>query len=118
MRRKAQYNNYSAENRTEMAKEDENPIDVADPFARRLIVQYLNRRKADVDRLQDALNAGDFDLIRVAGHNMSGSGAAYGLNRVSEVGAALEQAAKSSDSAGIDSLIDQLDKILAAVRLT
>lgn len=118
MGRQAQYDNRAAENRTEMAKEDEKPINVADPFARRLIVQYLKRRKADVDRLQQALQGGDLELIRIAGHNMSGSGSAYGFDQISEVGSALELAANADDTSGIEGLIDQLDRILASIRLT
>ncbi|MDH3441305.1 MAG: Hpt domain-containing protein [Gammaproteobacteria bacterium] len=98
--------------------EKESPIDVADPFSRQLVVQYLGRRKADVDRLRQALVAGDYDLIRVTGHNMSGSGAAYGFGQVSEVGAALERAAKAGDTAGIDGLIDRLNSLLTSIRLT
>ena len=101
-----------------MPKEDDNPMDGVDPFARRLITQYLGRRKADIDQLREAVGVGDFERIRVTGHNMSGSGSAYGLGKVSEVGAALEKAAKAADSAAIRELIDQLDRILSSVRMT
>ena len=101
-----------------MPKEDDNPMDGVDPFARRLITQYLGRRKADIDQLREAVGVGDFERIRVTGHNMSGSGSAYGLGKVSEVGAALEQAAKAADGAAIRELIDQLDRILSSVRMT
>ena len=101
-----------------MPKEEDNPMDGVDPFARRLIEQYLGRRKADIDLLREAVGVGDFERIRVTGHNMSGSGSAYGLGQVSEVGAALEKAAKAGDSAGIGELIDQLDRILSSVRVT
>lgn len=118
--RRARYNKGFAEACTEMVKEDEieSQIDIADPFARQLVIQYLGRRKADVDRLRQALEAGDFELIRVTGHNMSGSGAAYGFGQVSELGAALEQAAKVNDSAVIVGLIDRLNNFLASIRLT
>lgn len=101
-----------------MPKEEDNPIDGVDPFARQLINQYLGRRKADIDLLREAVDVGDFERIRVTGHNMSGSGSAYGLDRVSEVGAALEHAAKAGDSAEIANLIDQLEGILSSVRMT
>lgn len=100
-----------------MPKEDDNPIAGIDPFARRLIVQYLGRRRSDIDRLRKAVGAGDFEQIRLTGHNMSGSGSAYGLDQVSEVGAALEQAAKARDAAEIDELIDRLDGIVASIRM-
>jgi HPt (histidine-containing phosphotransfer) domain-containing protein len=40
-----------------------------------------------------ALERSDYDNVRVLGHNMKGSGAGYGLNRITEIGASLEQAA-------------------------
>lgn len=40
-----------------------------------------------------ALENVDFEVIRNLDHNMKGSGAGYGLNRISELGASLEQAA-------------------------
>ena len=101
-----------------MPKEEDNPMDGVDPFARRLISQYLGRRKADIDLLRKAVGVGDFERIRVTGHNMSGSGSAYGLDQVSEVGAALEKAALAGDGTGIGELIDQLDGILSSVRMT
>lgn len=101
-----------------MAKETETPIDVADPFARRLISQYVTRRKADIASLRRALEEHRFDDIRVTGHNMSGSGSAYGLDRVSEIGAGLEVAAGKGDSAEITRLIDDLHRFVRDLRLT
>lgn len=118
MSRRAQALKGNGEIRTEMASDTENPIDIADPFARRLITQYLERRKADVARLRAALESDDFDLIRVTGHNMSGSGGAYGLDKVSEFGKTLEEAAIAADGQRISELIDRLDHFLATVRLT
>ena len=104
--------------RTEMVNNGDNAIDIADPFARRLISQYLKRRQADLKLLRTALADGNYEHIRIAGHNMSGSGGAYGLEKVSDLGAALEEAAAAADDKRIDDLIDQLDGFLSTVRLT
>ena len=40
-----------------------------------------------------ALERSDYDNVRILGHNMKGSGAGYGFNRITEIGASLEQAA-------------------------
>lgn len=101
-----------------MANETEHPIDIADPFARRLIAQYLDRRRADIDALRAALSEDRFDEIRVSGHNMSGSGSAYGLDRVSAIGAGLEDAARNGDSTEIERLLEDLDRFVRGLRLT
>lgn len=101
-----------------MTDEEELSIDVSDPFARRLIFQYVMRRKADIDLLRSALADGRFSEIQVAGHNLSGSGGAYGLQRVSEIGTALEDAAKVRHTPQVTRLIDELDRYVHALRLT
>jgi len=100
-----------------MANETENAIDIADPFARRLIAKYVDRRKADIDSLRAALIDKRFDDIRLSGHNMSGSGSAYGLDRISEIGAGLEDAASNGDSMEVSRLLDDLDRFIRGLRL-
>jgi len=90
-------------------------IDIEDPFARRLLNQYLERRRADLARLRDALAKSDFASIELTGHNLSGSGAAYGLDTVSELGAELETAAHAADTDAVRSVLDQLEKFVASV---
>lgn len=104
--------------RTEMAKETDNPIDVADPFARRLMVQYLARREGDVTRLREALGEGRFEDIKIAGHNMSGTGSAYGLERVSALGRDIERAAKDRNGPEIERLLAELDGFVRQVKIT
>ena len=59
---------------------------------------YLARRRADVAAIGAALETGDFAAIRTIGHNMKGSGAGYGLEEISAIGARLEEAADAADS--------------------
>ena len=104
--------------RTEMAKETDSPIDVADPFARRLMVQYLGRREDDIVRLRVALGEGRFEDIKIAGHNMSGTGSAYGLDRVSAIGKGIENAATGEDGPEIERLLGDLEKFVHRVRIS
>ena len=90
-------------------------IDIADPFARRLLNQYLERRRADLARLREALDASDFQSIETSGHNLSGSGAAYGLETISHLGADLEQAAQSRHVDRIRDVLDQLERFVIGV---
>lgn len=94
------------------------PIEIADPFARKLVGQYLQNREGDIGRLQDALRRDDFETIRVTGHNLYGSGSAYGLDEVSRIGANLEQAAEQQDSSGVVRLVAELAEFLRTVEVT
>lgn len=93
------------------------PFDIADPFARKLLIQYLDNRKSDVDKLTDALAKSDFDTIRITGHNLYGSGAAYGLEDISFIGAGIESAANSSDGPQIERLIGELTDFLTRLKV-
>jgi len=101
-----------------MNQNSDSPIEVADPFARRLLSQYLERRQTDLRRLRTALAAADFASIQLTGHNLFGSGAAYGLDEVSSIGAKLEQAAKSEQSDRIRVLVDELEQFVNNVTIT
>jgi CheY-like chemotaxis protein len=58
-----------------------------------LVPGFLEGRRRDIDTIAAALERSDFDNVRILGHNMKGSGAGYGFNRITEIGASLEQAA-------------------------
>ncbi len=98
-----------------MKQDADSPINVDDPFARRLLNQYLERRKTDLQRLRVALTEKDFASIQLTGHNLLGSGAAYGLEEVSSLGEKLEQAAKSEQADQISALVDELERFVTKV---
>ena len=58
-----------------------------------LVPGFLEGRRRDIDAIAEALERSDYDNVRILGHNMKGSGAGYGFNRITEIGASLEQAA-------------------------
>lgn len=101
-----------------MNQDADSPINVDDPFARRLLNQYLERRKTDLQRLRVALTEKDFSSIQLTGHNLFGSGAAYGLEEVSALGKKLEQAAKSEQADQISTLVDELERFVTKVTVT
>lgn len=87
-------------------------MEIADPFARRLVGKYLSHRKEDISKLQSALAESDFETIRLTGHNLYGSGSAYGLDEISYIGASIEKAAGDKDAGRIDCLIGELRNFL------
>ena len=93
------------------------PIEITDPFARRLIGKYLQKRKDDIDKLTRALSRSDFETIRITGHNLYGSGAAYGLDDISWIGASIEKAADAENVADIEQSIGELEAFLQRLKV-
>ncbi len=73
---------------------------------------YLARRRSEIQSLRALLSALEFDKIRIAGHNMKGSGGGYGFPKLTELGAAIESAAKLKDSGAIETRIQDLSAYL------
>ncbi len=100
-----------------MARGTDNRIDIADPFARRLMARYLSRREAAVESLRSALAGRDFESIRLTEHNLFGSGGTYGLDRVTRLGTDLEAATQTEHSDAIGQLIDELESYIRQPRV-
>jgi HPt (histidine-containing phosphotransfer) domain-containing protein len=62
--------------------------------------------------MQDALDRVDFDAAIILGHNMRGSGAAYGFQTITDIGAALEQAAEATDNDATRKWVGELSSYL------
>jgi CheY-like chemotaxis protein len=78
---------------------------------------YLEKRRADVGVYRASLDAGDFDAICKLAHKMKGTGGGYGFPRLTELGAALEDAAKLSDAATVKASLEDLVLYLEKVEL-
>ena len=92
------------------------PIEVpVDPALEDLIPDFLAHRRGDVDALRDMLPKEDLAGVARLGHNMKGTGRGYGFDEISEIGDAIEQAAKAERRDEISRLTDRLDKYLARV---
>jgi HPt (histidine-containing phosphotransfer) domain-containing protein len=80
-----------------------------------LVPAFLDNRRREVTAIPAALQAGDYDMIRVLAHNMAGTGVAFGFQSITEIGHAMETAAKASDGVTIkvcaDKLVDYLRRI-------
>ena len=86
---------------------------------RRLIApQFLEAQHLHIVEIQKLMELGDFDAIRQVARRMSGSGSAYGLAGVSEIGRQLEFAGRSRDVANIRSQLASLTRYLSSVDVT
>ncbi len=58
---------------------------------------YLHNCRENVIAMTDALDLADFGTVTILGHNMRGSGGAYGFQTITDIGAALQHAGESAD---------------------
>jgi HPt (histidine-containing phosphotransfer) domain-containing protein len=63
-----------------------------------MVPGFLRNRRQDVITMLDALDRGDFETVESIGHGMKGAGGSYGFQAITDIGAALEQAAGSADA--------------------
>ena len=103
---------YAVRPRPHAAPELEKILLHADPRLRAAIPEYLSRRREDVRRIHAALERSDYDTIRDLAHKMSGTGGGYGFPRITEIGSAMEAAAKQQNAGAIRSQIEELSRYL------
>ena len=73
-----------------------------------LIPPFIENRHADIAAMREALPKGDYAFIQRTGHGMKGAGAGFGFGAVTEIGAAIEQAAKDKNDKDIQKGIEEL----------
>ena len=83
-----------------------------------LVPRFLAHRRADADRLREALERTDFDTVRSIGHAMKGAGTGYGFEEISVIGAALERFARAGDARAARNEVIRLREFLHRVRVT
>ncbi len=82
-----------------------------------LIQKFLTNRKKEVPAMETALAALDFDKVRSISHGMKGAGGSYGFDRITEMAAIIEEAAKSSDASIIQRELPVLSAYLDRVEV-
>ena len=85
---------------------------IVDKDLETLIPGFLQRRREDLEKLREALQAQDVEVLRVTGHSMKGTGGGYGFDRLSALGAAIESSAKGGDLQDIREQVDLLENYL------
>ena len=80
-----------------------------------LVPAYLRNCRKDVITMGHALDRVDFETVTVLGHNMRGSGGAYGFQAITDIGAALQQAGESADADASRKWVGELSSYLDRV---
>ena len=82
-----------------------------------LIPKFMTNRKKEVVTMQAALAAQDYETVRTVAHGMKGAGGSYGFDRITEIAAAVEQAAKAGDASTIECHLPVMSSYLAQVKV-
>ena len=82
-----------------------------------LMPKFLANRKKEVAAMQEALAKQDFETMRKIAHGMKGAGGSYGFDRVAEIAAVIEQAAKIADAVVIQRNLPLLSLYLEQVEV-
>ena len=88
-----------------------------DPDLEDLIPGFLSNRKEDIEKLRTAIKSSSLDDLRSIGHSLKGVGGGYGFQKITEIGAEIENYAKSSNLDEIKKLIEDLDEYLDCVEI-
>jgi signal transduction histidine kinase/DNA-binding response OmpR family regulator/HAMP domain-containing protein len=89
----------------------------ANPKFADLIPEFLQNRRQDVIAMLDALDRGDFETVESLGHGMKGAGGSWGFQAITDIGAALEQAAESADTDASRKWVGELSTYLDRVEI-
>jgi signal transduction histidine kinase/CheY-like chemotaxis protein/HPt (histidine-containing phosphotransfer) domain-containing protein len=90
---------------------------VVDAALAGIVPRFLDSMRSNGPALSEALQRCDFDSIRTIGHNMKGTGTGYGFTTLTDIGAALEQAAKQHDAEMIRSKTEELAEYLRRIQV-
>jgi len=82
-----------------------------------IVPNFLQNRHKDIEKIGEALTGNDFETIRVLGHSMKGAGGGYGFDRITDIGRAIEDAAKAQNPDAVRHEISHLADYLKRVEV-
>jgi HPt (histidine-containing phosphotransfer) domain-containing protein len=99
-----------------MSKEEEIIVHI-DADLEPIIPRFFELRHEDVEAINDNLEKADYETIMRIGHSMKGAGGGYGFDYISEIGMAIETAAKGKNKEDIKRWVDKLSIYLEKVEV-
>lgn len=83
-----------------------------------LVPEYLSKQRSGLPDALGLLDSYDYERLGITGHNLKGTGASYGFEEISVIGAALETSAQERDyhasSRNLQALGDYLGRVKVA----
>ena len=92
-------------------------IHVPEGLSSEMVTEYVNRCQRSLIALNDALERSDYEHARVFGHRLAGTGGAYGIPRLTDIGAAIEHAAVRKEMGQLRRQADATRTCLSAVEV-
>ncbi len=89
----------------------------ANPKLTDLIPGFLQNRRRDVIAMLGALDRDDYETVETLGHGMKGAGGSWGFEGITDIGAAIEQAAESADNETSRKWVGELSRYLDRVEI-
>lgn len=76
-----------------------------------IVMQFVDGLGERLNKMEQAMSAADFESLRVAAHQLKGSGGGYGYPILTERAASLERQAKSKSLDACQTTLDELKQI-------
>jgi len=83
-----------------------------------LIPFFTNSVKQEIEKSFRALVRRDFKTLSFIGHGLKGSCGVYGFHELSELGAAIETAARIEDATALAALLDEVEKKVKEIKVS
>jgi HPt (histidine-containing phosphotransfer) domain-containing protein len=88
-----------------------------DPDLRDLVPVFMTHKREDLRAIVVAIARADYEALSRLGHRIRGEGGSYGFEELTEIGTALEIAAKARDLAAIRKSAQELTTYLDSVEI-
>lgn len=82
-----------------------------------LIPGFMENRQTDLQKLEQALEAQDYETLRSIGHNLKGVGGGYGFHDMTAMGAAIEEGARENKLEIVKENVTKLSHYLSNVEI-
>ncbi len=88
-----------------------------EPGMEDVVPGYLEKRRKEIQVYQQALAGQDFETLIMMGHKMKGTGTGYGFPALTELGGAIEQAARRKDTQSIGESLNRFTAYVENIQL-
>ena len=99
-------------------RSDDRIVITVDPDLDDLVPEFLENCDTYVQQMRDALDRGDYETVRDVGHGLKGAGGSYGFDTITDLGKAIEEAAKKADATEVANSVTALENYLQRLEVT
>lgn len=82
-----------------------------------IVPGFVERRKADIPVMWDAVSKKDFNALQTFGHRLKGNAGGYGFDHLGVLGSEIENGARANDLSKIEHSIKEIEDYLARLEI-